>query len=174
MELLKVDDGCVKIILTKDECRELGVFEEDEKKLKERICSLISESEDALPEGNLIVRVSARISGGVEILVEAESDRAEIHTFLLDENELERITLLLETSGLIKNSALYKTYASGSLILETLAPRSSPVLSRLDDFSQRLVLSQRRDYLSSCACRIPFLKTEENENEQTGASSRNT
>ncbi len=169
MELLRVSDNKIKIILSRVECDELGVFDsEDEKEVERRIWSIIEKSEESLPSGDLKIRVSPRLSGGMEIVVEKDRLYPEIHTFVIDKEGLEKALSALKNTDFLKNSTLYKTREENVYIWEVLASPASAALSRLEDFSRRIVLSSRRDFLSVCAERIPFFPEECHEENRTG------
>ncbi len=175
MEFLRVSDQKAKIILSREECVELGIFENDsENEIFKKVSRIISRAEEPFDDGEFEIRLHPRLSGGLEISLVSKRERAEIHTFVFDEKSLEKALKALKNTDFQKNSALYKTQKTGTLIWEILARESDAFLSRLSDFARQVELSDRRDYLAACAERIPFPVTEDTKNGQSVSPCKNT
>ena len=174
MEFLKVSDKKTKIILTREECRELGIFESDsESVIFEKIVKLFDGAENDFEKSEFEIALYPRLSGGLEISLSRRAPHAEIHTFVFNENALMQALNALKNTDFEKNSTLYKTLKTGVYIWEILSKPDDVIVSRLSDFAKEVDLSLRRDYLSSCAERIEFFKTEDLKNEQAKLSFKN-
>lgn len=161
MELLKLEPGKAKLMLTKNDIEHYGISKKPEQNIQ-AVFSVFNDLKNFsgidLLKKSISLRFVFNQDGECEIIVKTleNSKGYGIRTFLFDKEGLKKATCSLKGQESRKNSSLYFHKKSNVYIWEILCSDSSPIPSRLADFGKESFLSSRRDFLTIFCQRIDF------------------